>query len=153
MECQAMTMDMDNYRRFKGPENAFAVFHSGRIFVTSLSDIDMDGMSCHCVVEDPESLEGAQALDIFCAYDNLYDFHLQNIPFEIVSKKKINSRNEFQAPATSYQVKFGELTFEQRARLRFFIKYYTLADENYDPAENNYEENSCNIFDRLSFVF
>jgi len=153
MECQAMMIDRGNYRRFKGPENAFAVFHSGSIYVTSLSDIDMDGMSCHCVIEDTESLEGAQALDIFCAYDNLYDFHLQNIPFEIVSKKKIRTHNEPQVLTTSYEVKFGELSFEQRARLRFFIKYYTLADEDDDPAENNHAGNSCNIFDRLSFVF
>lgn len=148
-----MMIDRGNYRRFKGPENAFAVFHSGSIFVTSLSDIDMEGMSCQCVIENTESLEGAQALDIFCAYDNLYDFHLQNIPFEIVSKKKIRNPDEPKIPTTSYEVKFGELSFEQRARLRFFIKYYTLADENYDPAGNNDPGNRCNIFDRLSFVF
>lgn len=153
MECQAMMVDENCNRRYKGPDNAFAVFHSDRIFVTALSDVNMEGMTCLCALEDTGSLEDAQVLDIFCAYDNLYDFHLQDVPFEVVSKKKIRAANGPHAVTTSYEMKFGELSFEQRARLRFFIKYYTLIDEEDDARGNVRAEKGFNIFERFSFVF
>ncbi len=154
MKCQAKTSDRRLLRRFKAPYNAFAVLHSNSIIVTSLADINMAGLSFDYMIEGGEGLEGAKELDIFCADDDFYDFHLQNVPFEIVSKTNVVTDDRLNLVATRYGVRFGSLTSDQDSRLRFFIKYHTLGDvEDGSGPDYGNTKGGRSIFDRLSFVF
>ena len=153
MECPSMS-DRRMHERFKAPYNAFVVLHSDSIIVTSLADINMAGLAFDYKIEDSsERLEGAVGLDIFCADEDFYDFHLQNVPFEIVSKTKVLTDDKFHPVATRYGVRFSGLSPDQQARLRFFIKYHTIGDMA-GRARTDYDMNrGPSIFDRLSFVF
>ena len=154
MKCQAQTNDRRLYRRFKAPYNAFAVLHANSIIVTSLADINMAGLSFDYMIEDGECLQGVKELDIFCADDDFYDFHLQNVPFEIISKTKVMNNDKLNVVTTRYGVKFGKLTADQDSRLRFFIKYHTLGDiEGGEAPVYGNIKGGRSIFDRLSFVF
>ena len=153
MGCQVDMSDRRLQRRFKAPCNAFAVIHSHTIIVTSLANINMDGLAFDFMFENIGLITGAKELDIFCADDNLYDFHLQNVPFEIVSKLEIESKDQVNPITTRYGVKFGNLTPEQESRLRFFIKYHTTDEAYYGATTSGSDSREHCIFDRISFVF
>ena len=77
-------------KRFAVPDNAFAVLHSNSIIVTSLIDINMDGLAFEYIIDSDDHIGNARELDIFCADDDIYDFHLQNVPFEITSQEAVS---------------------------------------------------------------
>ncbi len=115
-------------RRFAVPDNAFAVLHSKSIIVTSLIDINTDGLAFEYMVDSDDHVGNAKNLDIFCADDDIYDFHLQNVPFEITSLEEMPVLAEA-APLVKIRcgVKFGRLTHDQQSRLQFFVSHYTTA--------------------------
>lgn len=113
-------------KRFGAPDNAFAVLHANSIIVTSLVDINMDGLAFEYMVDSDDHVGNAKELDIFCADDDIYDFHLQNVPFEIASQEMVSSAEQV-APLTKmrYGVKFGKLNRDQQTRLQYFVRHYT----------------------------
>ena len=118
--------DRRKNKRFRAVYDAFAVLHSDSIIVTSLSDINMNGLAFEYTLDSDEYLNDAVELDIFCADDDSNDFHLQNIPFEIVSKADIVTDDHFSPKLTKRcSVKFGELTPEQQTQVEFFIRHHT----------------------------
>lgn len=153
MGSQVDLSDRRLHRRFKAPCNAFAVLHSDNIIVTSLADINMAGLAFDCMIECGPPLQGAKELDVFCADDDLYDFHLQNVAFEIVSAIKNETDDECGPQTARYGVKFKGLTPEQESRLRFFIKYHTVGETDWGNQEFDKNCRRQNLFDRISFVF
>jgi len=113
-------------KRFAVPDNAFAVFHSNSIIVTSLIDINMDGLAFEYMIDSDDHVGNAQELDIFCADDDIYDFHLQNVPFEITSQEAVSVADQF-VPLKKIRcgVKFGRLNQDQLSRLQHFVSHYT----------------------------
>lgn len=113
-------------KRFAVPDNAFAVLHSNSIIVTSLIDINMDGLAFEYMIDSDDQIENARELDIFCADDDIYDFHLQNVPFEITSQEAVSVADHVvPLKKMRYGVKFGKLNREQLSRLQHFVRNYT----------------------------
>lgn len=149
---QVKTRDRRDDTRYRAMDNAFAILHSNSIIVTSLIDINLNGLGFEYMIDSEEHINKASALDIFCVDDELYDFHLQNIPFEIISEADV-ATDTFITPikAKRYGVKFRELTPEQESRLEHFILYHTTV-EGVKPGSFA-DKGSKGLFRRISFLF
>ena len=127
MHHHSATTDRRRSKRFKAHDNAFAILHSDNIIVTSLIDISMDGLSFEYIPEGENLPCKGCGLDVFFTDDKLYDFYLQNMPFETISEIPV----EHEPPASEikikrFSVKFGELSSTQKAQLEFFLRCHTM---------------------------
>ena len=127
MKHHSATADRRSSKRFRAHDNVFAILHSDNIIVTSLIDISMDGLSFEYAPEDEDQPCRGYGLDVFFADDNLYDFYLQNVPFETISE--IELKNDFPKSAIKIKrlsVKFGKLSSTQKSQLEYFLRCHTM---------------------------
>ncbi len=113
-------------KRYKVQDNVFAILHSHVIIVTSLIDISQDGLSFECLPEVNEIPKNDGQLDIFFNDDDLYDFYLQNIPFETTSEIEVVNDYKNILKMKRVGVKFGGISPKQQALLDYFLKNHTI---------------------------
>ena len=142
-------------KRFYAADNAFAVLHANSIIVTSLSDINMEGLAFEYMIDSDEHLGNAKELDIFCEdAEQMFDFHLQNVPFQIISQEEFGADDHFiPLVRKRFSVQFGELTAEQMARLDYFVNHLTTGEVPDTTAGIDTERMGAGLLDRMTFVF
>lgn len=110
------------HKRFRVKEGALAFLGTTP---GTIVDISEGGLALHYVVFEQEPQRQFR-LDIFFAED---DFYLPDIPSELVT----DIRSQTESPFCAIRVKrlgirFGELTSEQKERLRYFILHNTVSE-------------------------
>lgn len=121
------TNDRRRTIRFRAQDNAFAILHSETIIVTSLVDISQDGLSFEYVPDIETAPITGCSLDVFFNDDDLYDFYLQNVPFEIISEIELeNTFFKSTLKTNRCGVRFGSLSAAQQSQLDFFLRSHTV---------------------------
>jgi len=124
----AATAERRTNKRYRALDNAFAILHSDVIIVTSLIDISENGLSFECMPEIDEIPPKGCRLDVFLNDDDLYDFYLQNVPFETTSEIEITNGSKTVLKMKRVGVKFGDLSPKQHSLLDYFLRSLTLHD-------------------------
>ncbi len=110
------------HKRYRVKEGALAFLGT---VPGSISDISEGGLAVHYVVFEKQPDDDLQ-LDIFFGRD---DFYLADIPGRKVSDADSPPDSSFsRIRVRRMGVQFGELTGEQRSRLRYFILHNTLGE-------------------------
>ncbi len=110
------------YKRYRVKEGALAFLGA---VPGSISDISEGGLAVHYVVFEKQPEEDLQ-LDIFFGRD---DFYLADLPGRKVSDADSSPDVTFsRIRVRRMGVQFGELTGEQKSRLKYFILHNTLGD-------------------------
>ncbi|MFP7754851.1 PilZ domain-containing protein [Thermodesulfobacteriota bacterium B35] len=108
------------HRRYRVKEGALAFLGT---VPGSISDISEGGLAVHYVVFEKQPGDELQ-LDIFFGRD---DFYLTDLPGRKVSEADSTPGTTFsRIRVRRMGVQFGELTSEQKSRLRYFILHNTL---------------------------
>jgi len=111
------TLEQREYQRFRVQEDAFVVLKPHHEKLGHIIDISMYGLAFRYTdVKKPSN--GSSELDLFFA-DNR--FHLNKVPFETISDYETDSLMSFRRSG----VQFRELTDDQTAQIKHFIRNYT----------------------------
>ena len=111
------------HKRFLAEDGAYAAVRPQYDKIGQIIDISQGGLSFSYIVSDGQAHEGSE-LDIFLIGD---DFHLDKVPFKIVSDQKIPERlSPGSLKMRRCAVQFGDLTQKQMLKLEDFILSYTV---------------------------
>lgn len=123
--CEVATMkdrerddDRRQYRRFKVPNDAFAIVKNPRFKLGQITDMSLGGMSI-CYLDELIAGNGTSTVDILLA-DN--EFYIEGIPVSFVWHSECR---EVYTVNTSVMkkcgVQFGKLNSEQESKLAVFV--------------------------------
>ncbi len=113
------------HKRFLAVDGAYAAVRPQYDKIGQIIDISRGGLAFSYMVSDSQEQESSE-LDIFLIGD---DFHLDKVPFKMVSDQEIPERL---CPGSLKMrrcaVQFGELTQRQIFQLEDFILSYTVCE-------------------------
>jgi hypothetical protein len=113
------------HKRFLAEDGAYAAVRPQYDKIGQIIDISRGGLAFSYRVSDSQAHESFE-LDIFLIGD---DFHLDKVPFKIVSDQKIpESLCPGSLKMRRCAVQFGELTQKQLRQLEDFILSYTVGE-------------------------
>lgn len=120
------SIETKEHRRFKVPKDAFVALRSNYIKLGQIEHVGMDGLEFRYATSEGPLNEPFE-LDIFLAGSA---FYLYKVPFEAVSDSETVNETPFPAlPMRQCDVKFGELTPNQRSQLEYFLHNYTTGEK------------------------
>lgn len=111
--------------RFKVPKDAFVALRSDYLKLGQIENVGMDGLEFRYATSEGPLKEPFE-LDIFLAGSA---FYLYKVPFEAISDSERANATPFPAlPMRQCNVRFGELTLNQRSQLEYFIQNFTIGE-------------------------
>jgi len=121
MEQEPLFIEKRVQPRYKAKKGAFAVFPVG-LKLGQIEDISRRGLSFYYIPLDESKCESDE-MEIYFIDG---DFHLINVPVEVVSDISMDEDLPFNyVERRRYGVKFGKLTAFQQVQLDYFLKKYT----------------------------
>lgn len=121
MTTAKKNVDRRKHKRFQVQDVSFAALRPNYHKIGQIIDMSTDGLAFRYLA-DVESPETSFALDIFLASRA---FHLSGLPFKIIYDVETNELRLSSIKTRRSGLQFGELTFEQKSQLEYFIRNYS----------------------------
>lgn len=148
-----MQPERRKFQRYRVKDNAFAIINLDPIRLVPILDVALGGLGVY-VNGGAKWFKDSPKLEIMVADCS---FYLDSIPFEIISNFKAFPEDASNMlDGRRYSIKFGDLRPAQKARLKYFVRYYTNGGSKFrflrkfrsllHPTwTNKYAGQSCNL--------